>query len=233
MKKSIFLTIIAFVLYFLQSLIRGIFVGTMHTNEVVAELVSVLSVLFIVFLMISKKDALSYYGIRCLEGRNSIKIAGLPFLFPLINIPYLFVEAELNIVFIIISSIFVGIMEELIFRAFLCRSIEEKLGKNRAIILSSLIFGVFHLVNIGSYENVYILLQVIYAFAFGIVFATVFYKTQSIVCCMIVHSIVDILGSFGTEPILAVEIIGTIIACSYAAYYYFFIAKDNWDVQIK
>lgn len=127
----------------------------------------------------------------------------------------------------VINSIFVGIMEELIFRGFLCRFIEEKSHENRAIMISSLIFGVFHLVNIGSYPYLYVLLQVLYAFAIGIVFATVFYKTKSILSCIIVHSIVDILGSFEAEPIFAVEIIGTIICVLYAIYYYLFVRKQT------
>ncbi|MBD5465188.1 MAG: CPBP family intramembrane metalloprotease [Lachnospiraceae bacterium] len=226
-RKSIILTIVAAILYLSQSLIRGILIGTLNVNETFAELSSAFLVLLIIFFLIGKKERQSYFGIRLWECDNCFKINGLLFLIPLVNLPYLFFGARINIMVAVINSIFVGIMEELIFRGFLCRFIEEKSHENRAIMISSLIFGVFHLVNIGSYPYLYVLLQVLYAFAIGIVFATVFYKTKSILNCIIVHSIVDILGSFEAEPIFAVEIIGTIICVLYAIYYYLFVRKQT------
>ncbi len=224
MKKSVFLTISSFVSYFLQSLVRGILVGTFNTNESTAEICSIFLVLAIVFFMIRKKETLSYYGICKWEGDNFYKTNFFLFLVPLVNLPYLFSGAKINIVFAIISSIFIGIMEELIFRSFLCRSIEEVSDKNKAIIISSLIFGCFHLINIGNYPLMYVMLQVLYAFSLGIAFSVVFYKSNSIIPCVIIHIIIDFLGTFELEPILIAEIFGTII-CSLCAIYFYF--KNN------
>ena len=118
-------------------------------------------------------------------------------------------------------------MEEVIFRSFLCRSIEQISNKNKAIIISSMIFGCFHFLNIGNYPLKYILLQVLYAFAMGIVFSVVFYESKSILPCIIIHILVDFLGTFELEPIFIVEIIGTIICSLCAIYYYFFVRKKE------
>lgn len=112
-------------------------------------------------------------------------------------------------------------MEELIFRSFLCRSIEQISNKNKAIVISSVIFGGFHLLNIGKYPSEYVLMQVMYAFAIGIAFSVIFYKTKSILICIFIHTLVDFLGAFELEPIFIAEVIGTIICCLYAVYYYF------------
>ncbi|MDE7389704.1 MAG: hypothetical protein K2M82_02010, partial [Lachnospiraceae bacterium] len=66
-KKSLTLTIVAFILYFSQSLIRGILIGTFNLNGFLAELFSILLVLLVIFVMISKKEKLSYFGIRLWE----------------------------------------------------------------------------------------------------------------------------------------------------------------------
>lgn len=116
-------------------------------------------------------------------------------------------------------------MEELIFRSFLCRSIEQISDKNKAIIISSVIFGGLHFINIGNYPLVYVFLQVLYAFAIGIAFASVFYKTKSILICIMIHAIVDFLGTFELEPIWIAEVIGTIICSFCAVCYYFCIGK--------
>lgn len=221
MKKSVFLTISSFVLYFLQSLVRGILAGTFNTNESIAEICSVFLVLAAVFFMIRKKETLSYYGICKWKGNNFYKTNFFLFLVPFVNLPYLFSGAKINIVFAIISSIFIGIMEELIFRSFLCRSIEQVSDKNKAVIISSLIFGCFHLINIGNYPLIYVMLQVLYAFSIGIAFSVVFYKSNSIIPCVIIHIVTDFLGAFEVEPIFIVEVFGTII-CSLCAIYFYF-----------
>lgn len=226
MKKSIFLTISSFILYFLQSLVRGILVGTFNTNESIAEICSIFLILAIVFFMIRKKETLSYYGIRKWEGDNFYKTNFFLFLIPLVNLPYLFSGAKINIVIAIISSVFIGIMEELIFRSFLCRSIEQMSDKNKAIIISSLIFGCLHLVNIGNYPLIYVLLQVLYAFAIGIAFSVVFYKGKSILPCAIIHIVVDFFGAFESKPIFIAEVFGTII-CSLCAIYFYFIVRKR------
>lgn len=227
MKKNMTLAIVSLILYFLQSLICGILIGTINANEIFAEISSACFVLAIIFLMIRKREPLSYFGICVWECDNFFKVTFLLFLVPLVNLPYLFSGAKINIASAIISSIFVGIMEELIFRSFLCRSIEQRSDQNKAIIISSVIFGCFHLVNIGNYPLIYVLLQVLYAFAMGIVFAVIFYKTKSLLPCIIVHSIVDFLGAFSLAPIFIIEIIGTIICSLLAVYYYFFIGKQT------
>lgn len=230
-KKSLTLTIVAFILYFSQSLIRGILIGTFNLNGFLAELFSILLVLLVIFVMISRKEKLSYFGIRLWECDNYFKMHGVLFLIPLLNLPYLFCGSKINVEDAVLNSIFAGIMEELIFRGFLNRFIEAKTNKNKAVFISSLFFGMLHLVNIGSYPLLYILLQVVYAFAIGVVFSVVFYKTKSILTCIIVHSLVNILGSFETKPIFAVEIIATIVCVLCAVYYYFFINNHNSSVD--
>ena len=61
----------------------------------------------------------------------------------------------------------------------------------------------------------------------GIVFSVVFYESKSILPCIIIHILVDFLGTFELEPIFIVEIIGTIICSLCAIYYYFFVRKKR------
>lgn len=231
-NKPIILTIICLVLYLLKSLVSGIFIGTFHANEMCAEIFSTFFVLAIVFFIIKKKEMLSYLGICKWQCDNLFKMHFLLFIVPFVNLPYLFSGAKINIVSAIFSSVFVGIMEELIFRSLLCRSIEQVSNKNKAIVISSVIFGGFHLLNIGNYPLEYVLMQVMYAFAIGIAFSVIFYKTKSILICIIIHTLVDFLGAFELEPIFIAEVIGTVICCLCAAYYYFHYMKGN-KMEVK
>lgn len=219
MKKSLLFTILTLVLFFAQQLVSGLLIGTMNLDEVAAELIGIVIVLIIVFLLIHKKDQLDYYGLCIHNDSNLLRTSTGLGIVLLANVPYLFLGGKINIAYAVVSSIFVGIMEELIFRSFLCRFIEEKLGVKMAIIISSVLFGAIHLINLGDVQLIYAILQIVYAVAIGVAFSIVFFMTKSILSCIAVHAIVDLLGSFSTEPILTIEIIGTVLCCMVAVYY--------------
>ncbi len=160
------------------------------------------------------------------EGEYFLQTNFFLFLVPLVNLPYLFSGAKINIVLALISSVFISIMEELIFRSFLCRSIEQISNQNKAIIFSSVLFGCLHLLNIGKYPLVFILLQVTYAFATGIAFSVVFYECKSVLPCILVHIAVDLLGAFEAEPILIADIVGTVV-CSFCALYFYCFVRNR------
>lgn len=67
----------------------------------------------------------------------------------------------------------------------------------------------------------------VYAFSMGIVFAVVFYKTKSILPCMVIHAMVDFLGSYAAEPILIIEAIGTIVCIACAVYCFFLLFRKS------
>ena len=227
MKNSVRLTLVALLFYLLQSLLCGIMIGTFCMNAVWAELSSAVVVVVILLLIMRKKEVLSYYGICTGQWAHFMKNQFFLLLVPLVNLPYLykadFSSTELHIGFSLIHSLFVGIMEELIFRSFLCRSIEQQSNEQKAVLVSSMIFGAFHLLNIGNIPFAFVLLQVLYAFAAGVSFAVVFYKTKSILFCMMVHTLVDFLGSFEVQPIWEAEVLGTVVCCACAGYAYFFV----------
>lgn len=227
MKRTGILTIVSLILYLFRSLICGLLIGTMHVNEVLAEGLSIFVVLAVIFFMIRGKERLTYFGICGWERDGFLKANFFLFFVPLVNLPYVFLGAGIDVMPAILDSIFIGVMEELIFRSFLCRAVEQRLDRNKAIIISSLIFGCFHLINIGNYPLIYVLLQVVYAFSMGIVFAVVFYMTKSILSCMVIHAMVDFLGSYAAEPILIIEAIGTIVCIACAVYCFFLLFRKS------
>lgn len=137
MINSVRLTLVALLFYLLQSLLCGIMIGTFCMNAVWAELSSAVVVVAVLVLMMRKKEVLSYYGICTGQWAHFMKNQFFLLLVPLVNLPYLykadFSSTELHIGFSLIHSLFVGIMEELIFRSFLCRSIEQQSNEQKAV----------------------------------------------------------------------------------------------------
>ncbi len=104
-------------------------------------------------------------------------------------------------VFYIISMICVGFLEELIFRGFLFKAMSKDNIKV-AIIVSSVTFGIGHIVNLinGSAADIVSnLCQVCYAMAFGFLCVIIFHRGRSLLPCIITHSAVNSLSVFANE----------------------------------
>ena len=127
-------------------------------------------------------------------------------------------------IFYILSMFLVGFLEELIFRGLLFNTLKRDSLKT-AIIVSSITFGIGHIVNLftGSSDIILTLLQIIYATSAGFMFVMIYYKTNSIIPCIVFHSLFNGLSAFskGTNDILINVlscIILTIITGGYAVY---------------
>lgn len=98
-----------------------------------------------------------------------------------------------NIILItIIMFVFVGTIEEIIFRPILQTRIEKSFGSKNGILLSGGIFGIMH----SSYG---ISNEIIFATIFGIVLGYIFYMTRDVLFAISIHGIANVI-SFGILP---------------------------------
>ena len=103
-------------------------------------------------------------------------------------------------VFAVVSMILVGYVEEVIFRGFLFKALISKNGIKPAIIISSVTFGIGHIINLLSgHASLETVIQVFFAIGWGFIFTIVFYKCQSLIPCIIAHSLIDVFSLFVNE----------------------------------
>ena len=113
----------------------------------------------------------------------------------------------------IVSMCCVGILEELIFRGLLFRAMEKN-GLRQAIIVSSLTFGIGHIVNLinGSGRSVQdSLVQILFAILVGFVLVLIFHRSGSLIPCIVFHSLNNAVVAFQAEesaldPVVAIII---------------------------
>ncbi len=101
----------------------------------------------------------------------------------------------------IICMLCVGFIEELIFRGFLFQAIAKDNIKS-AIIISSVTFGIGHLVNLlngSGMDLVNNLCQIFFAISVGFLFVTIFYRGGSLLPCILTHSAINSLNTFANE----------------------------------
>ena len=92
------------------------------------------------------------------------------------------------------SMLCVGFLEEIIFRGFLFRAIEKE-NLRRAIIISSVTFGIGHIVNLINGQDLpETVCQILFAVIVGFALVILFYKGKSLVPCIVFHGIFNSLS---------------------------------------
>ena len=123
----------------------------------------------------------------------------------------------------IVCMLCVGFVEEVIFRGLLFKAMAKNNLKS-AVIVSSVTFGIGHLVNLfngSGMDLVNNLCQIIYAVAVGFLFVTIFYYSGSLLPCIITHSAINTLNTFANEAALTAEkqiiytLVTTVLAVAY------------------
>ena len=121
----------------------------------------------------------------------------------------------LNQIFAVITMGLVGYVEEIIFRGLLYKAIEKDSIK-KAIIISAMTFGAGHIVNLlTGHATLDTFLQIGYAIAIGFAFVMVFYKSGSLIPCIITHSLVNITSTFSVKNGAATSITWKFITASF------------------
>lgn len=192
----------------------------------------------VLFFFVKRNGLTEKYGL-C---KSQISSAKMLFYFPLIvlltaNLWYGVVvnESPSEVLLYILSMFCVGFLEEMIFRGFLFKAMAEN-GVKSAIIVSSVTFGIGHIVNLINGSEMDLLsniLQIIYAVAIGFTFVMIYYKTKSLLPCIIAHSVFNGLSAFSNEAVMTPQrqiisgLLIAIIAGGYALYIAAFVKEKN------
>ena len=107
----------------------------------------------------------------------------------------------------IILMICVGFLEELIFRGFLFEAMAKD-GMKSAVLVSSLTFGLGHIINLFNgrgMDRTQVLIQIVLAAAMGFLFVMVYLRSGSIIPCMAAHAFINISTAFSDRHDPAVQ----------------------------
>ena len=123
----------------------------------------------------------------------------------------------------------------MIFRGLLFKAMAKN-GVRSAIIVSSVTFGVGHIVNLingSGAELLPNLLQVVYAIAIGFAFVMIYCKTKSLMPCILTHSVFNGLSAFANEAAMTAQreitsgILLAVIGGGYALYLGLTVKEDK------
>lgn len=160
---------------------------------------TIFSIFLITLIIILKRT--TYYGLtKVTKPKDYLYFIPLIFIVSVnlwngININ----NSSSEIIFHVLTMINIGFIEEIIFRGFLFKMMAKDNVK-MAIIVSAITFGVGHIINLlNGAEIIPTLLQICYATSIGYLFVVIFYKSKSLIPCIITHSLVNSLSIFNIE----------------------------------
>lgn len=175
----------------------------------------------LIFLII-KLERVEYYGLTKVKDLKKYL-----FFIPLVALVLWQFQSGINInfpashiVFHILTMFNIGFLEEIIFRGFLFKMMAKD-GLKSAIIVSSLTFGLGHIVNLlNGADFIPTLMQVCYAVSIGYLFVVIFHKSKSLVPCIVTHSVFNAVSIFndGSTSIYIRSIVIIVLSLGYAIY---------------
>lgn len=195
------------------------------------------AVVFVVLLtaFLRKHSLTDRYGLCPIHGRASTYLYFVP-LMVLVSVNlWRGVSLTMSVpeaVLAVATMICVGFIEEMIFRGFLFTALLQD-NIQMAMIVSSVTFGIGHIVNVlrGAPLGP-TLLQIAYAIALGFLFTVIFYRSGSLWPCIIAHSSINSLSVFGPpNPPQVYGIFVTVVICVVCAAYSLWILRRVPDTQ--
>lgn len=201
-------TLFCILLIALYVIINSYCVQDFGTKDYRSTIINTIISVFLIILMISLKRT-KYYGLT--KVNNPKKYL---YFIPLLLIASVNLWNGINInnskneiIFHILTMINVGFIEEIIFRGFLFKMMAKESVK-RAILASALTFGIGHIVNLlNGASTIPTLLQICYAVSLGYLFVIIFYKSKSLIPCIITHALINSLSIFNIETKISLYII--------------------------
>ena len=120
-------------------------------------------------------------------------------------------EASYLLVLLVFAAC-VGINEELYFRGIILKRLWQ-LGAVKAIVIASVLFGLLHTANLlGNYKpSPYVLLQIVFAFAFGVFAAEMVVITKSLWPVIVFHFANDFISELNGSTVTTTMVVVTAI----------------------
>lgn len=193
-------TLSCILLIVLYILINSFCLNNFGTTDYRSALINTLLSIFLLMLTIILNKT-KYYGLNKVTN-----IKQYLYFFPLILIVLVnflngisINNTKTEIIFYVLNMINIGFIEEIIFRGFLFKMMAKDNIKS-AIIVTSITFGIGHIINLlHGAELTSTILQIISAISVGYLFAIIFYKSNSIIPCIITHSLINSLSIFSNS----------------------------------
>ena len=203
-KNEVTFALVMIVFYVIGNSVMGDvseIAGVAHLGEMIFNIVMGV----VLFMFIKKHELSEYLGLCGSEVPAGKMLFYIPLYLAAARSIFFGLGIEgtvIETVFRTVMMLFVGFLEEIIFRGFLYKGIAKQ-NEKRAIVISALTFGIGHIVNLANgYDALSAVMQISYAIVVGFVLVFIFRSTGSLLHCIAFHSLNNILTGFTTSKVI-------------------------------
>ncbi len=203
-------------------------------TEKSATLFVALALSLLLLLFLKKNGLLACYGLRSPQASAKSMLYYLPLLWMISANAWNGLSPRFGLAetaCYVLTMLLVGFLEELIFRGLLYHALRKE-SERTAILVSSLTFGIGHLINLFNGSGAELLpniLQVVYATSAGFLFVTILRKSNSLWICIFAHGLFNALSAFAIEPSGNTQRILTSLAlAAITGLYAVYLAQSPW-----
>ena len=186
--------------------IYTVVMGTLQNNfglDSLWHMVGLIAIAAAMYLFVSRNGIMEKYGLTG-WAKNS---RAMLWFFPLWFISCLNLFSGFSpdypvpgVIYAAVSMAIIGFVEELLFRGFLFKAMLKDGNVKAAVIVSSITFGLGHILNLFTGQDlVGTLNQVVFAIAVGFIFTMAYYKSGSLLPCILAHSLIDVSSVFAAD----------------------------------
>ena len=206
-------------------------------TSVVLLLMSVL-----LFIWIVRNKHAERYGLCLPKYESKYFLYYIPLIIMMSMNLWLGIEMNYSIfqtILYIVSMLCVGFLEEIIFRGFLFKTMAKD-NAILAIIISSVTFGIGHIINLITNSGVDVVAnvcQVFYSMAAGFLFVIIFYRGGSLIPCIVTHGVFNALSCFMNYSVLSqtidiiISIVLIVLNLGYALLLIKIVPKNNENIS--
>lgn len=182
---------------------------------------------------------INYRGISMLgfckvkKGTAKRVLYYLPLLFIAFSPLVVGVDLEEGVAFLFASlflTLGIGMAEEIFFRGIIC-NLWLKQGVVKAMLLSSVLFGMSHILNVaGGAALLTTILQICFAIVYGMVFTLIFIEGNSLLPCVLMHALHDFCSFISAEGSMQSDMI--LSSAQFAillAYFIYMLHQKRWE----
>jgi hypothetical protein len=211
-KHPVWTVVIIEVLLLLAVSAAGTYATIKELSYTAPVLLSFIPIVLVLIIYFTAKHKWSELGFRSLNTISSGKwIYYAPLVVILITISFKgFREINASeILFFLFFTLLVAFVEESIYRGLIFKTLLNK-GAKTAVITSSILFSITHLLNaLSSTDMTQILLQLVYALLIGFVLALLMLKNNNIVPLILfhfVHNLIQFIGNDNTSEYMGIDL---------------------------
>jgi membrane protease YdiL (CAAX protease family) len=212
-RRPIWAVVIIEVLLLVAMMAAGTYATLKQLGYTAPVLIAFIPIALVLAAYFTLRRKWSYFGFRPLSSipsGNWIYFAPLLLILLIIGVKGFREISASEVLFYLLFTLLVGFVEESIYRGLILKTLLAK-GVKTAVIVSSLLFSITHILNALSGQNMtQTLLQVIYALLIGTVLALLMVKNDNIIPLILfhfLHNLVQFVGNDNSSAFIGYDLL--------------------------